>query len=130
MSAETGYALFHAVDLDAGLHLLHWALDHQPPHKVLSSYNAMQFALQTGDLRGRVTRDHRELYLSLAPGSSRSSPIGSTASPARKTFRRLIEYNELYNRERQTNWRREWRDSISCRIVYVRERGRLASPAV
>lgn len=128
VSGETGYALFHAIDPDAGARLLSWALDHQPPHKVLSSYHAMQQAIETGGLKERVTRDHRELFLSLAPGELLIEPDWQYRLATDADISRLVEYNQLYNEERQTNWSRDWRQSIARRIVYVRERqGRITS---
>lgn len=128
VSTETGYALFHAVNLDAGTSLLRWALDHAPPHKVLSSYGAMQHALQAEDLAGRVTRDHRELYLSLAPGELAIEPDWEYRLADEGDIERLVEYNQLYNRERQTDWSRDWHQSVARRLVYVREReGRITS---
>lgn len=128
VSVKTGYALFHAVDTDAGTNLLRWALNHAPPRKVLSSYSAMQHALEAEDLAQRVTRDHRELYLSLAPGELSIEPDWEYRHATEADIPRLIEYNEIYNRERQTDWTRDWGQSVARRIVYVRERdGKITS---
>lgn len=122
ISLETGYALFHATDLDTGARLLSWALDHQPPSKVLSTYHAMQYALEAGQLQTRVTRDHRELFLSLAPGELAIEPDWEYRLATEADVPRLAQYNQLYNQERQTNWTRDWRQSVAQGIVYVRER--------
>ena len=122
LNVETGYALFHATDLDQGARLLSWALDHQPPAKVLSTYHAMQYALDAGRLQTRVTRDHRELFLSLAPGELAIEPDWEYRLATEADIPRLVQYNQLYNQERQTNWSRDWRQAVAQRIVYVRER--------
>lgn len=122
VSTETGYALFHAIDTEAGTNLLRWAIDHAPPRKVLSSYSPMQHALESEDLAKRVTRDHRELYLTLAPGELSIEPDWDYRHATEADIPRLKEYNEIYNRERRTDWTRDWRLSVARRIVYVRER--------
>lgn len=127
VSSESGYALFHATGLKAGSTLLSWALEHAPPHKVLSSYILMERVLEAASLKARVTRDHRELFLTLPPGHLALEPDWAYRLATRDDIPRLVEYNELYNKERETSWTRDWEQAIARRTVYVRERDGVVS---
>jgi len=128
VSAKTRYALFHATDKAAGASLLRWALAHEPPLKVLSPYRSMGQALEAAGLSGRVTRDHRQLLMALAPGELAVEPDWEYRLAGEQDIPRLIEYNRLYNEERRTNWTRDWHDLIGRHIVYVREQeGKITS---
>ena len=122
VDAGTRYGLFHATSPEAGASLLRWALDHEPPYKVLSPYTSMDRALEAGNLTKRVARDHRELLMSLAPGQLAVEPDWAYRLAGEQDIPRLIEYNRLYNEERRTHWTRDWRRAIAQRLVYVRER--------
>lgn len=122
------YAMFHAVDAAAGAELLAWALEEAPPKKVLAPYDALTSSLQRAGLEGRVTRDHRELYLRLPLGGLALEPDWRYRLATATDIPRLEEYNRIYNEERRTDWTREWREAIASRAVYVRERdGQIAS---
>lgn len=128
ISAETRYALFHATDPGAGAALLRWAVDHEHPLKVMGPYTAIEQSLVVADLKARVTRDHRQLLMALAPGQLAVEPDWEYRLADQDDIPRLMEYNALYNEERQTNWSREWRHTVAHRVVYVRERdGKIAS---
>lgn len=128
VSTESRYALFHATDVRAGASLLRWAVEHEPPLKVLSPYMTMERALERAGLKERVTRDHRELLMAIGPGELAVKPDWNYRLATERDIPRLVEYNELYNRERATNWTRDWRECIAQHAVYVRERdGRITS---
>ena len=116
------YAMFHAVDATAGAELLAWALEEAPPKKVLAPYDALTSSLQRAGLEGRVTRDHRELYLRLPLGGLALEPDWRYRLATATDIPRLEEYNRIYNEERRTDWTREWREAITSRALRARAR--------
>lgn len=118
----SGYGMFHTTHPDAGTRLLRWALQKRPPHKLLTNYSASETVIRAVESDFPITRDHRELFLTLSPGMLEVEPDWNYRLARTEDISRLQEFNDIYNRERATNWTRDWHLAVANRLVYVRER--------
>lgn len=122
VNTRTGYCMFHALEPTVGGRLLTEGIDRYPSDKVLGNYGALESAVEAAGLEHRITRDHREMFLILPCGGLSFQPDWDYRIAGPQDIPRLLEYNTLYNTERETHWKRDWTAVIKERIVYVRER--------
>ena len=73
---QRGIHAFDAAGAGGGL-LLKGALEHCPPRKVLANLRTLEAAVLEAGLRGRIVRDHRELFMLLPCGGLKVEPDGS-----------------------------------------------------
>src|SRR5690606_34284416 len=117
INTQTRYAMFHCVDTAAGGRLLRWALEGPRPEKVLAAYSPLENVLTHAGLHSRITRDHRELFLVVQVGGLCVDPDWRYRIAGEEDIPRLVEYNRLYNAERQTHWTREWVRTVRSHVV-------------